>query len=134
MLLSIPLLVIVVAAYNILALTGLGALTTTLLSVPLLSGVTWTLSLQEALVALGLVLLYLEIFKATRATAQSIVDHLLSMMLFIIALIEFLALRPFGTTTFFLIMLMCLVDVIAGFTVGIQTARRDFGYDEGLRR
>jgi hypothetical protein len=105
-----------------------------LLSIPLLSGVTWTLSLQEALVALGLVLLYLEIFKATRATAPSIVDHRLSMMLFIIALIEFLALRPFATTTFFLIMLMCLVDVIAGFTVGIQTARRDFGYDEGLRR
>ena len=35
-----------------------------------------------------------------------------------------------GNTTFFLILLMTLIDVIAGFTVTITAARRNVSYDE----
>jgi len=51
------------------------------------------------------------------------------MAVFVAALLEFLLLKGFGTLTFFLITLMTFIDVIAGFTVTIQGARRDFGVD-----
>ena len=41
------------------------------------------------------------------------------------AVAEFAVLKGFGTSTFFLITLMCLFDVVAGYTVSIVTARRD---------
>jgi hypothetical protein len=55
------------------------------------------------------------------------VDHALSMALFIICLLEFIIIARFGNSTFFIITLICLLDVVAGFTVTISTARRDFG-------
>ena len=132
--LAIPLLIIVVGIYNVIAFTGMASFGAEIFSVSLISGDIWSMSIGDLLVAIGLLLLYVEVFKSTRSSSISIVDHLLSMMLFIICILEFVALRSFGTTTFFLIMLMTFIDVIAGFTVTISTARRDFGVDEGIRR
>jgi hypothetical protein len=38
----------------------------------------------------------------------------------------------FATSVFFLIMMMSLLDVMAGFMVTIASARRDFGVVEGF--
>ena len=54
------------------------------------------------------------------------------MLVFVVALIEFIVLPGFATSAFFLITMMALVDVMAGFTVSIVTARRDIGADGGL--
>ena len=40
-------------------------------------------------------------------------------------LIEFLLVRQAGTSTFFLLMMISIVDVIAGFIVTLRTAQRD---------
>ncbi len=56
------------------------------------------------------------------------------MLLFVACLVEFIILPGFGTSVFLLLTLMCFIDVVAGFTVTISTARRDFGVEEGLRR
>ena len=47
------------------------------------------------------------------------------MLTFIGALVEFIVLKGFGTSTFFLITAMCLFDVVAGYTISIIAARRD---------
>ena len=46
------------------------------------------------------------------------------MALFIAMLIEFLLVQPAATSTFFLLMAITLVDVLAGFIVGIRSAQR----------
>jgi len=41
-----------------------------------------------------------------------------------IFLVEFITVPQLGTSTFFLLMIMALIDVIAGFTVTVSTAHR----------
>ncbi len=129
----IPLLLLVALAYNAIVFLAPTAPEAAVLSVALPSDAEWTLSVGGLLVAVGLVLLYVEILKATRTSSAAIGDHLLSMAVFVAALLEFLLLPGFGTDTWFLIMLMTGIDVIAGFTVTIVAARRDIGLDQGLQ-
>ena len=75
---------------------------------------------------LGLILLYFEIFKATRTGSATIIDHALSLLVFIVALVEFLIVPAFAHPAFLALLLMMLIDVVAGFTVTISGARRDF--------
>jgi hypothetical protein len=124
-----PLLILILAAYN--AVVFFTTLTTesAVFAIALPSKDALAVSLGGLFVALGLLLLYVEIVKATRTSTVAVVDHVLSMAVFVVALLEFLLLKGFGTLTFFLITLMTFIDVIAGFTVTIQGARRDFGVD-----
>lgn len=124
---AIPLLVLVVAGYDVWALMAPASIPAPFFEIGLISGAVWQLTGGELLIAAGLVLLYVEIFKSTRSSSASIIDHVLSLILFVVCLVEFLVWAPAGTGVFFLIMLMTLIDVIAGFTVTISTARRDFG-------
>jgi len=133
MLAALPFLLIVVGLYHVVVLAGPGGLATVLFDVTLVSGATFAFTMSDLLMALGLLLLYVEIFKATRSSSLSIVDHLLSMLLFVVCLVEFIVLPGFGTTVFLMLTLMCFIDVVAGFTVTISAARRDFGIEAGLR-
>jgi NADH:ubiquinone oxidoreductase subunit F (NADH-binding) len=76
----------------------------------------------------GVLFLYLEIFKSTNTGIGTVLDHALSMVVFVIFLVEFLVVDDCGTSTFFILGLMSLLDVVAGFTVSIAGARRDFTY------
>jgi hypothetical protein len=49
--------------------------------------------------------------------------------LFIVMLVEFLLVPQAGTSTFFILMVISLVDVMAGFTVTVRTAQRDLQVD-----
>jgi hypothetical protein len=40
-------------------------------------------------------------------------------------LVEFLLVRQAGTSTFFILMIISMVDVLGGFTVTLRTAQRD---------
>jgi hypothetical protein len=48
----------------------------------------------------------------------------LAMALFIAMLVEFLLVRQAGTSTFFLLMMIALVDVLGGFIISIRNSRR----------
>ena len=122
---SIPLLVFVVAAYTALALAAPGWLEATLFGLPLLSGVVLLFQGGDLLLVIGLFLLCVEIYRATNSSTAAILNHVLSLVVFIIALIELIVMPRMANMTFFLIVLMTLSDVIAGFTVTISTARRD---------
>lgn len=125
MLAAVPLLVLVVGAYNFLAITGIET-QWELARFAMPSGALLTLEFGDLLIMLGIILLFLEIWKSTRTDNSSIFDHLLSMALFVIVLVEFLLLPAFGTATYAIILCLTFVDVIAGFTVSISSARRDF--------
>jgi hypothetical protein len=124
---NIPVLAIIVAVYNILVFFFEGLLNAILWNVTLLSGAKWAFSVNDLLLCLSVIFLFLEIAKSTRTSTASVVDHTLSLLLFVICLIEFIVVPQVGNSVFLLITLMCLLDVIAGFTITISTARRDIG-------
>lgn len=130
---AIPLFVVLLVAYNLAMLFG--DIGTTLPSVMytfnLLSGSQWSFTVSDLYIVLGVLILYIEVFKSTRTGVSSVIDHSLSMLVFIIFLIEFLVVKDCGTSTFFILSLMSLIDVIAGFTVSIVAARRDFSVGGG---
>ncbi|MBF0154931.1 MAG: hypothetical protein HQL64_14410 [Magnetococcales bacterium] len=98
-----------------------------LATLSLTSGAQLTFTVADVLILVGVVALYIEIFKATRSGTESIVDHLFSMVVFVIFLVEFLIFKPAGNTLFLTMTVMSLLDVVAGFTVTISTSRRDIG-------
>jgi len=73
MLLAIPLLSIVVVIWNFLVFVTGSSAGANMLSFGLPSSATLAVTTGEALVGLGIVLLYLEILKSTRTGAASIV-------------------------------------------------------------
>jgi hypothetical protein len=133
-LIGIPLLIIPFAIYNMVAflMPGLGW-TDRIATVPMMSGASWTITPEDALVTLAILLLFVEIFKATRgSSSRGIVDHMLSMFLFVVMLVEFLLVPQAATSTFFLLMMISFVDVIGGFTIAARAARRDIAVEESL--
>ena len=122
---SFPLLAIVVAFYTLLALVAPGWLEAVVFGLPLLSGIMLPFRGGDLLLVLGLTLLCVEIYRATSSSTAAILNHVLSLVVFIVALIDLLVMPRMANMTFFLIVLMTLSDVIAGFTVTISTARRD---------
>jgi hypothetical protein len=89
-----------------------------------MSGQDWVLTWEDLLIAVSILLLWVEIIKSTRMGIRSIMDHVLAMALFIAMLIEFLLVQRAGTSTFFLLMTISLVDVLAGFIVSIRSSQR----------
>ena len=88
---------------------------------------TWRYSFGDALVTFGLVLLFIEIVKSTRTSSRQIVNHGLSMLTFVVAMVEFIVLHGFATSTFFFILVMCLIDVVGGYTISIIAAEHNLG-------
>ncbi|HWL68896.1 MAG TPA: hypothetical protein VNS22_10985 [Geminicoccus sp.] len=118
---AVPLLILVVGAYNFMALTGAGV-EWDLFRLYLPSGALLALQFGDLLVMIGIVLLYLEIWKSLRID-RPFFDRALSMGLLAIVLLEFLLFDRFGTGTYALILILCLMDVIAGFTVSASRHR-----------
>ncbi len=123
--LGFPLLLIPFAIYNMIAFLTPGvAWTAPVATVHMMSGEDWVLTWEDLLVAFAIFLLWIEIIKSTRIGMRSIMDHVLAMALFIAMLVEFLLVRQAGTSTFFLLMIIALVDVLAGFIVSICSSQR----------
>ncbi len=121
-----PLIGILAVVYLIVAAVFETALGRTIFTLTLPSGAAWDFKLSDLFLLIGLALLYLEILKSTRTGRGQIIEHIASMLVFVGCLLLFLLVRQTGTTTFLLITAMAAIDVIAGFTVSIVAARRDF--------
>jgi hypothetical protein len=129
-LIGIPLLVIPFAIYNMIAFLTPGmSWTDQVISFRLISGKNWTVTPEDIILAFSVLLLAVEVMKSTRMTMRAIMDHVLSMILFIVMLVEFLLIPQAGTSTFFLLMVISMVDVMTGFIVTARTAQRDLQID-----
>jgi hypothetical protein len=130
----IPLLIIPIALYNFIALGGslaghhdIQGIVTSTFSLRMFSGDEWKISFSDFLLLFALAILFIEVIKATRTTSREIINHGLSMLLFVAALIEFIVAKGFATSTFFFLVLFTLFDVVAGYTISIVAAEHDLG-------
>jgi len=130
--LSFPALAIVIAAYLLMAQGGGMMIDADAYSAVLASGAEMTLRGGDFFVIAGLLALFLEMLKAARPGRATVLDHILSTATFVVALVCFLLLPEAGTATFFLLMVMSLIDVIAGFSISLFAARRDFSVERDV--
>ena len=131
MLRPLPLMAIAIIIYNGIALLTQLPMETDLFRLTLPSTALWHVTLSDALLVIGLILLFLEIVSSSNVRG-SIVNHSLALLVFIVCVVEFLLVRACGTSTFLLLTLFTLVDVVAGFSVTVLAARRDVVVDSGL--
>lgn len=141
---AIPLTIIAFVLYNVVVLfsgsTGAegttvdgGAaaralLSETIFSIPMISGGTWDFTWGDLIVLVTLAILFVEIVKATYTSSSGLIDHGLSMLVFIAVLVEFIVVPQAATSVFFVMLVAMLIDVVAGAIISIRVARRDIGF------
>jgi hypothetical protein len=130
-----PVLLIVIILYNVLAVAngfaGNEAMQAFLshprVTFHMFSGDGWDFSLGDIVLTVGFVCLFVEVLKATRSTRRELVNHGLSVLVFVIALVEFIVVKGFSTSVFFFVLVMTAFDVVAGYTISIVAAEHDLG-------
>ena len=132
MLAHIPLMIVPFILYNLGLVGLLGDMTdpwgAELFSLPMLSGGVFTMSIADLLVLVALVLLFVEVLKATRTSNASVIDHMLSTFVFVAFLVEFLLVERAASSLFFILTAIALVDVMAGFAVSLRASSRDVNF------
>ena len=96
-----------------------------LFSLTMISGGVWSMTLADLIVVIALALLFVEVLKSTRTSNASVVDHILSLAVFILFLVEFLLVREAATSLYFVLTFIALFDVLAGFSISLRAASRD---------
>lgn len=127
--LSIPLFLYMLGAFNLLMYSSqedpLLLLNKVMIDFDLPSGSHVAITISALFILTGIFFLYIEILKATRSSVFAVVDHGLSMLVFVAFLVEFLINEKVGNSTFLILTVLAFIDVVAGFTVTISAARRD---------
>jgi hypothetical protein len=129
---AFPLTLIPFILYNIFGFWAGNPWTNEVLAIPMVGGL-WTVTWGDLMLVLGLGMLFFETLKAARPANRAIANHLASTGVLIIYIIEFILVGIAATSTFFILLLIALFDVAAGFTISIRTASRDisFGRPDG---
>jgi hypothetical protein len=137
---AVPLIALVVIMYLIVVfasgLLGIeasagsaeGILKKQIFPITMMNGNVWSVSWGDIIILVLLATLFIEILKATYTSTTAMVDHGLSMAVFVACLVMFLMVPEAQTSVFFFITVATLIDVIAGYTIGIRVARRDIGF------
>ena len=126
---ALPTIAIPLILYNVMVMFAGGSaeefFRAPLIAVTMIKGAQWSFSRGDLIILVTMMFLFAELVKATYTTSVSLIDHGLSMVVFIICIVEFLIVNSAATSAFFFIMVGALIDVVAGFTIGIRVARRD---------
>jgi hypothetical protein len=131
--LGFPLLLIPFAIYNIITFLMPGvSWTGAVVTVHMVSGGDCTMAAGDMLVTLGILVLFGEMMKSTRIGIRTVVDHALSLILFLGMLVEFLLVKQCATATFFLLLAISFIDVLGGFAVTLRSAQRDLTVEGNL--
>ena len=102
-----------------------------LFSIHMPNGGDWHFTLGDLVLMIAIILLAMEVVKATYTRGAAMADQALSTILFVVFLVEFMLVPKASTSLFFLLTLMTAFDVVVGSIVGIRTARRDIGFSGG---
>ena len=123
---AIPLFVFIWVLYHLVIIWGSSTiLSQEVFQLSLVSETIWTVTVSDLLLMAGLIVLYLEILQATLTSMMSVINHTLSTLVFVVFIVEFIIIGSSTNSTFFLLSLMSLIDVLAGFTITIAASRRD---------
>lgn len=131
---AVPLLVFPAILYAAVAMTMpheavRASLDQTFVAFNLPSGALFEVTRGHAMTMLAAGLLFLEVIKSTQANTASLIENGLAFVVFTVSFICFLLNPSFGTIEFALIMMMMLIDFMAGFIVMVVSARRDVSYN-----
>jgi hypothetical protein len=130
---SFPLLALSLGIFAFVNLTaGSAWFRSTWFTIQLMSGDAWQISGGDAFLGFSMILLFVELVRATHSGGDSIINHALSAVVFIVALLLFFTRPGFGNSTFFLFMSMTLLDFMAGFIITAVSARRDTTFMPGM--
>lgn len=134
MITAIPLTILPLIAYNLIgySVSGADPWANELFGLTMLSGTRWSLNLGDLLVTFALVTLFFEVMKSARSSANTIVNHVLSTIVLLVYVVEFIAAGVAAHSVFFILTAIALFDVIAGFSVTIRTARRDIAFGQNV--
>jgi hypothetical protein len=129
---AFPALIVPVLIYAVAALFGgdgfVASLSERMFSISMPAGV-WGISLGDLIVLFGIIALFVDLIKSTSTGTAAVVNHALSTGVFIICLILDLLVPAFVSTPFFMLMVVMLLDIVAGFTITTISARRDVSYE-----
>lgn len=128
---AIPLTVVPLVLFNIAGLAGI-TWSGEVLGLTMLSGERWVLTPGDLMVTLGIVILFLEVLKSGRTSTATISNHILSTVVLIVYVVEFIVVGYCANSVFFLLTVIALFDVVAGFTITIRTASRDITFGQGF--
>ena len=129
---QLPFMAIAVIAYFVLySLSGI-SLDAKMIGFLLPSGDPFDLRMGELLIGLTAVLLFVEMVNSTNANTSALLNHGLSMLLFLVCAGLFLFMPRFGTGIFFVITVLIFIDVIAGYSISILRARRDLTVERAV--
>jgi hypothetical protein len=132
-LIGFPLLLIPFAIYNIVVFVMAGDFAAPVVTLNLQSGVAYAVSLGEVLIGFAILLLFVEFLKLTRVGGRSAVDHLLSFILLVAVLAEFMLVPRAATPAFLILLALSFIDVVAGFALMPRKVQRAITL-EGVRR
>jgi hypothetical protein len=119
-LIAFPLLLIPFALYNMIAFLLNMPFTDTLFSIPLMADRRLPVTTGDLLLAIAMLLIYVEVLKVTRVS-KTIMDHLLSIILFAAMVAELVLVPRVTTPTLLLMAVLSFVDVIIGLSVRGRT-------------
>jgi hypothetical protein len=127
-----PFTVIPLIVVNILFLLSGVSLTGELFHVTMFSGAPWSVSAGDLMVLLGLASLFVEMLRSTMVTEGAMANHMTSVVVLLVYVIEFFLVTKAANSTFFLLSTISLIDVLAGFSITTKVASRDVTYRQDV--
>ncbi len=127
----IPLMGIVLLLYNVFALNysnpTLSLWSQTAFTIALPSNAALSLSYSSIFILFALFILFIELVKSTTASNVAMIEQTLSTFVFVGFLLQLFLSPHVAEPTFFILMTISFVEVMAGFIILLKVARRDFG-------
>ncbi len=126
-----PFTIVSLVLYNLLAFVITGLIpeptvwSTQVFSMSLFSGSLWILTWGDLIVVIGLAMLFVEILGAATLGRRAMLNHVISILVLLVYAVEFLVVGKAATSPFFILLIISLIDVLAGVIITIRMASRD---------
>jgi hypothetical protein len=114
MLVGFPLLIIPFAFFNVAVFFLNMSFTETVFSIPLQPNREMPVDLGDLIVAIGILLLWIELVKAVRPGGKSMIEHIISFLLFAAMAAELVFVPEAESPTLLLLAVLGFVDFMAG--------------------
>jgi hypothetical protein len=127
-----PLLLLPAILYALIALPAgrdvASAFASPAFEMPLASGQVWRMTWGHVILTLATITLFFEVLKSSSPSKEQLIDNGLSVVVFIGFFVLFLLVPAFGSGEFFVLMMMALLDFLAGSVIATRVSQRTVQY------